>query len=291
MAYDRDGTEVFRLDHNNVLTQASQNIMDYLNNEVDPGSSSSFNNAIGFLNYGQSNTFGWLIFIFPELRDISHAVHTMVPQQFNHGINVDVEWSRDTTNGMDGNWNREAQLPAPLRPIQPYYRDSIETLSLSGVKAVRFWYRAVGAPSMQGIGKVHLYGHKSPGETPHRIDFTYADGSNLVQDFDYGDQSRGTTAQWSPTYGYNVGSGLYLRNRSPDKVANDVVVTITALSLDMNNRLSLSKDNVSFGTYLSWISLQPQQMAGPIYVRHKVEDNTPLGLYTSRLRIDVGEWR
>jgi hypothetical protein len=243
-----------------------------------------------------------LCFLFPEKRNLTH--YYAAAQKTYHYATLSgttVEWSNDTTNGMDGNWtavasswnlnsdNGNGATYPDSTPGFPDMRTGLEALPIAGVKAIRFSTSGYFL-STDRVYTMHLYGHKAAGEAPHRLDFAYEDGSELVQDFDYGDQARGSIYTWSPSDTFNIGSALYLRNRSPDKVATDVTVLMQNLTSDMINRLTISKDNISYGSQITYAEIQPLEVVGPIYLKSNLPDTTTLGLYTSRLKTTVGTW-
>lgn len=290
LAYDEDGT---------IVSMVASNFSSV--SEFNTDSKKTLNDESGTYLWGDVNFY--ITFIFPEKRDITHY-YGVVQKTYHYAGTAGgvVQWSNDTTTGMDGTWTTVASswtlnsnngqgANTPLTtPGFPDMRTQIQSLPVSGIKAIRFYVYAPGWQEESLLYTMHLYGHKTAGETPHRVDFCYADGAELVQDFDYGDQPRGSVRIWSPTDTWNIGSGLYLRNRSPDKVANDVVISFQNLTSNMVNRLTISKDNISYGTQVSWTEIQPLQIVGPLYVKHDVPDSTTLGLYTSRLKLVVGEW-
>jgi hypothetical protein len=283
MAYDSDGTLLFQLSTSNILTQADQTALNFLNSEGDTTVPQIF-----IANPG--NPYGYLVFIFPELRNITHAYLKQNVSQFSVAKTVTIEWSIDTTNGLDGHWTNAGTLTSAREPVIPNYREHIATLSLGGIKALRLFYPQPGAVEVLEIGKVHLYGYKAAGETPHRIDFVYSDADDIMIDFDYGDQPRNTSRTWSPTDTYNQSGGLYLRNRSPDKVANDVQLSINALTGTMPSDTTISKDNSSYSTVLTWTEIQPLSMVGPVYVKHETDSDEVLGVRSERLKVSVGSW-
>lgn len=296
MAWDEDGTVALLVKGTLESAIELSSVQKKALNDEDPSSMKA--PEVGF---GKTSTH-YMTFIFPEKRNITHY-YAVIQKHYHYSSSSAgvVQWSNDTTNGIDGTWttvanqwvhnsNNSGGARTPLTsPGFPDSRTELQAFPVAGVKAIRFYFTdSQGQESY--IHTFHLYGHKAAGETPHRIDFCYEDGSELVQDFDFGDQPRGSVRTWTPAFTYNIGSGLFLRNRSPDKVAHDVVISLQNLSGDMINRLSLSKDNISFGTQISYTEIQPLQIVGPVYVKHDVPDITSMGLYTSRLKLVVGEW-
>lgn len=283
MAYDADGSIMVFVSAQNTVTQYGDSIKQYFNSDDESLSVPSEANT--------NQNPGWFTFIFPENRDVSHVfLNGYYPPSFGGTTrHVAVHWSTNTTSGLDGDWNSAGIILAPVVPTNPYFRDPL-SMGLTAVKAIRFQYGELGPGQSGTIGKIHIWGLKSPGETPHRIDFAYSDGNELVQDEDYGDQPRDSTRTWGPIDGFNIGTPLYLKNKSPDKVANDVHLTCGALTGGMASDVTLSKDNSSYSTTLIWTEIQPLELVGPVYVRHITADNEALGVRDARLKVVVGSW-
>jgi len=302
MGFDQDGT---------VVLYVNQNGADIY--ELDVTEKQALNDETGetlFLaddrgDIGVSDIYD-IVFMFPEKRSVSQ-IWTVVrrhgaPQQNPEGIGI--YWSDDSTNGVDGTWVQSASAfetwssetangGNPYTAAAPEYRENLENVSIDSAKCVKFRFRCTGKGWFgdNRFYAFHLYGLKTPGETPHRIDFVNAAGSEFSQDFDFGDQPRGTERIWNPEDGFNLAQPLFLRNRSPEKVAYNVVLSMQAFTKDMHTRLRLSADNgVSWSTTLEFTEIQPLDKTGVIWVRHEVEDDADLGLYAARLKIDVGSW-
>jgi hypothetical protein len=59
----------------------------------------------------------------------------------------------------------------------------------------------------------------------------------------------------------------------------------------MNTRIRFSTDNgASWLTQIEYPEIQPLAITGHLWVRHEIEEDAALGLYVSRLKIDVGSW-
>lgn len=291
MAFDEDGTNVLLVATN--LTAYEELSFTKKRSLNDESSSYIESSATSYHQY--------LTFIFPEKRTITHffgsATTSGGPGSFWDAFGGRIQWSNNTNTGMDGNWTTVANSwdnnAASANTIwgAPFFRENLQTFLIQDVKAVRFELvkEEVGYYTPRWFA-FHLWGYKSAGETQHRIDFTDIDGSELIQDFDYGDQPRNTSRIWTPTTTYNQGSGLYLRNRSTEKVANDVNLQFQAPSGPMLPLLSISKDNVTFGTQIAYASIQPQQIVGPVYLKHSPGPTATLGMATARIKLTVGSW-
>jgi hypothetical protein len=295
LAYDQDGTVVL------YVNQAGADIyeLDQADREAMNDESSTTYFSAGNNGMGVSDSYD-IVFLFPERRNLTHMYavieREIAPQ--GHPVGDGIYWSDDTTNGVDGTWTLAhsewtTNANSGLIGARPEHREELESISISSATAVKFTITS----SNRGFGSdnilyaLHLYGMKAAGETPHRIDFVVPGGSELTQDFDYGDQARGSSAIWNAEDGYNIGAALALRNRSPDMVAQNVIVTVQALTFDMNTRIRFSTDNgASWLTQIEYPEIQPLAITGHLWVRHEIEEDAALGLYVSRLKIDVGSW-
>ena len=279
MAYDEDGSLFLSMSETFVITQ--------------------FNNATARISNGEEYTaivdtggFGGgggetYIIIFPELRDISHMYRNILGGVTSETTTI--QTSINTTNGLDGDWVNGSAFIAYAEPTNPNFRDPV-ALPNNYVKAIRF-------QTLNGSGfdntdpcQWHLYGTKSAGETPHRIDFCDVSGNELVIDHDFGDQARNSEKLWSPSNTWNQSTALYLKNRSTTKQATDVAVTHEVINGDMSTYLTLSKDNVTYGSSANYSTINPQQIVGPIYVKHSPTLSATLGVKVARLQVVVGTW-
>lgn len=291
MAYDADGTRVLAVSTNLAAVT-----------ELTEGQKIAMNDEGG--SRVQVHDHNYLTFIFPEQRNVTHYYAASGKGYHYAGISSSVvQWSNDTTNGQDGNWftiapswvhnsNNGNGASGPITTAGfPDMRTHLDTMPASGVRAIRFRSSTShDYVSENYIYTFHIYGHKTAGVTPHRLDFAYANGSELAQDFDFGDVPRNTEKIWSPSGTFNIGSPLYLRNRSPSKIAQDVYLTVQTLTGSMDSDITLSKDNSSYTTQLTWTEIQPLANVGPIYVKHTTSVDEQLGLRTCRLRLAVGSW-
>lgn len=279
MAYDDDGTVVLLI-LNGVPAQRSTGQNQTMNSEA-------WNQTIDH-GPGSEET---LCAIFPELRDVTHSYKNMITGTNTIGSYTN-SWqvSSDTTNGVDGTWTTNNSFTTRAESTPLNYRTSLGVISSVNVKGLRHIVPGGGGFNNVEFAQWHIYGYKSAGQTPHRIDFCDSGGNELQQDFDYGDQPRNTNRIWRPTETWNQASALYLRNRSTTKLAQTVTVTFEALYQDMTSYLGLSKDNVTYGSSVIYTEIQPQQIVGPVYVRHNTTIAASLAVKTARLQIAVGTW-
>lgn len=281
MAYDADGSILGRVTGGNVYLDSSATAAQF-NKE---GYSEMFG--------GRFAESGARFILFPELRDVTHGYRNMTSGTYAVGSAYsNWEVSSNTTTGLDGDWTVSNGFTAVIESTTPNFRTNMGVVGATAVKGIRWYYSGGGAFSGHYYAQWHLYGHKAAGQTPHRIDFCDSAGDELLLDEDYGDQPRNSDRLWSPTNTWNQGSALYIKNRSGTKQAKSITITyeVVASSNDSASHYKLSKDNVTFGTSVAFTQLNPQQMAGPIYVLHSPPLGANLGVKAGRLRLNVGEW-
>jgi hypothetical protein len=296
MAWDKDGSFMTRWNTiDNVTYQFTQTEMGYFNDE----SSSGVSYQVGSLGTSFS---GYYDIWFPEKRDINYIY-------FNYGVSSDgtasppgapsgFYYTTNATNPQDGTWtylSAESFFTSGGTNVPTTFRGSYFNFAVTGIKAIRLADTInsnVFGSRFFTLYAWHIYGGISSGETLHRIIFCDSTGQELQRDFDYGDQPRGSTRIWSPTTTYNQGSPLYVKNISGTKIARDVTISIeTALTGLMSTDILLSKDNISYGTSITFAGDNaPNALMGPIYVKHAPPVNRSFGVEASRLKAAVGQW-
>lgn len=278
MAYDDDGSLMINI-NNGIVTPY---------NTASTVISNSEDNTLLLEWSGLGDYGGKIGIIFPELRDITHAFRNISGS--SSAYTAPYEVSSNTTNGIDGDWSNTVTVTGYNQVTVPNFREYIVPLSNNGVKGIRMDGPITGTYTSFAYAKWHLYGYKTAGQTPHRIDFCDSSGNELAQDFDYGDQPRNSSRIWSTVDTWNQAGGLYLKNRSTTKLATTVTVSFETLTGDMATYLGLSKDNVTYGNTVVYTSMNPQDIVGPIYVRHNPTIAANLGVKAARLQVAVGTW-
>lgn len=283
MAYDEDGSLSLRVNPDGSITQLS-------NAQARDQNTEAYVSTYGYDSIGQAGPYFTLV--FPELRDVSHSWGNLngnasYPVSSDSGT---YQSSTNTTNGLDGTWTNLSPYTHLYEATNPAFRTGMVAVGSSGSKGFRFKGRTASIYAGVGYCQWHVYGNKSAGQTPHRIDFCDSGGSELLIDFDYGDQPRSSDRIWSPSTTYNQSSALYLKNRSSTKQATSVDVTFEVITSDFSNFETVSKDNITFGTIASYATINPLAIVGPIYVKHSPTVAATLGLKVGRLQVTVGTW-
>lgn len=283
MAYDDDGSVLIHVTSNGTVVEVSDAQRQMLN-DIDQGTPSEF-------SWGQNQENGYLVLIFPELRDVTAFYVNATQGQFYRSVPSQWEFSANTTTGKDGTWSFGPVFTAASELPDPAYRNPT-SLGAAGVKAVRFFMSENSTTVLAGIQNLHLYGNKSAGQTPHRIEFVDASGVELGRDLDFGDVPRDTENVWDTVTTFNQSSGLYLKNISPNQQANTVVLSVeqTATDAEMMNEIQMSKDGISYYASLTWTNIQPSTVVGPVYIKYTTTTTSDFGLEQCRLQVDVASW-
>ena len=280
MAYHLDGTKVYRVNSSNITTSVSSTDVQYLNNE-SAGYGGDFN-GVGLAP-------GFLVFIFPQLRDISNYVYVGNGQPTgSSAIRGRVQTSTDTTNGVDGTWTT---LEANFRSsnygltVPPYYRSSISPAAMYGVKAVRFESAQYFYGDSLNIAALHLFGSYTSGETPNRLELWHPTLDQRVSGghFDFGDKLQSTTTDIS----------FRVKNQSSGQTANTIVVsieTLTDLSPPSTGNYALNLNGGSFAATQTISSIAPGAISNTLTLRLTNPYNAALGLLASTVKAVAASW-
>lgn len=254
LAIDEDGTQLFGISDDNVVTQLSAADLLKLNNENEDHITAAFKT---------------IALYFPEVRNLTGlflATAVSVP--------ITVETSLDTTNFIDGSWSGMTSPGSTSVLVLPYYRTSILGVSVPA-KTVRI------STSRMDYAACHLYGVRAAGDF---LEFSDAFGSSLPDDaFDYKDTSRAESEDRT----------FYLTNRSIIKSANNVLVTseaVTDTAPSVPAQYLLSVDKLIWTATIDAGSVAPGATVGPFYARRVTPTNATLGLWAARFQAQAESW-
>jgi len=241
------------------------------------------------VNWGSSvlDNAGNVVVFFPELRDIS-AIFAVMDVIFVSGAispvsMTNLQGSADTTNGVDGTWVN-ATMTAGYPPntlLLDDWRKGLKTFTgLTGVKAIRFAAPTLTGIYADGLYVLHIYGHKTAGQTPDDILFLDAEDADAEFDspLDFGDRPAGTS----------VIRQIKVRNSSATLTASNLVVTV----VDPVDNIRVS-DAVGgpWTTSKTFASLAPVTSSAIIYVKcETLAPPTPLGPMRAPIEAVVGAW-
>jgi hypothetical protein len=277
MAYDRDGSiGVFNFTLGNLAGFPQI----YSAAEMQ-ASNSEANNIVG--NYGGAgfhNTETYFTIIFPELRDLVGYFLAMFSDTAGHTSSspADLSTSANTTNGIDGTWITRAANPTfvlSANGISPTYRSSITTLSVPGIKAIRF--NSLSTFFNPLYSNFHLYGAPSAGQDPDSLRFWLpTTDAELSAPLDLGDMRQGDIQVQS----------FRIHNNSSTKTASGITVSAeisTDASPSLTSQYQFSTDNVTFSPFISIPSLAPGATSSVLYVRYSVASNAQLSVWDLRM--------
>lgn len=273
MALDDDGSI---LTTRNISTQATLVERDATERtEVnDEDNVNAYQYAIGGVNNEYTH---WL---FPELREFDGI---FVAQSNVGGPAWEILSSGDTTNMIDGTWTqRIAAITKKATPYPDAYRDSITSVAVSNVRAVRLnadYWNASSYP--QWMRAFHIYGEISAGETPDRLLWIDNDDDlEFSKPQDYGDVPRGSAEDHV----------IYLKNNSASLAANSVQVTAEDNFLGSGAWYTFD-DGTGFAATKSLASSIGNGANSPdITIRRITPDAETLGLHAARAYANVGSW-
>jgi hypothetical protein len=277
MPYDIDNTQVVKISETGVITALSGAQMLTLNNE------SNDEQQIGTGGNGSY----YLAFIFPELRDLA-------AYYVNGGVSfvaaaANLETSTDTTNGQDGTWtSRDSAFDYSTSSLYGVdARNSITTLSVTGIKAMRFKVTVSNTPSYFAFREIHLYGTIAAGQTPDRLRFWHPTIDQPLSDtpawLDFAEVGQNTT----------VTKQIRVKNNSSTQTAQGVSLSFsipTNASPTLVGQLLLSTDNVTYGATASLGNLTAGTISSVVYVRKATSSTAQLGLDTARIVPAVTGW-
>lgn len=273
MPYDIDGS-VVGMRHSGIYTDkeiaASRGVASWLSStEMQNLNGISRSTKINMDN-GSGICF-W--FFFPEAREIEYCT-VVVNGSFESAM---VEGSNDTTNGVDGTWER-ATIEDPIFSTRiDTWREYIKYVSFStSYKVIRIGITSGTFESNVDPSNIHLYGRKAAGSAPDDLLFCNPDGTEKTALLDWGDTPEGTTKIDS----------FKLKNSSTSKIAQGVNLQLN----DSDFLLSFASDGPWTAT-LDIASIAANSLSATLYVKHQLEPpSLTLGPRQSRCIATVTSW-
>ena len=237
----------------------------------------------GDLGGSMPSNYIWLVFFFPEKRNIT-GLYALAQRNTELAslAPTDFLWSPNSTNGLDGDWYN-ATMPNGFNSANydfDTWRKSVKPVSsVSGAIAVKIRFYE-NLQSIRYFRVVHLFGHKTTGETPDDIAFLdpTAGDAEFTLPIDFGDVPAGTSSIRQ----------MKLKNTSSTKTASNIVLSV----LDPTDiiRVSLSSGGPWY-TSLTFTSLGPGEKTAVIYVKCETPaPPTPLGPDRAPMKVTVGSW-
>lgn len=280
IAYDVDGTVGFRVDSGSQSTLSAgelQNLNDESALTVVPNS-----------NIPEAAP-SYLGLIFPDLRDI--VGWFMATKWASNRPTKNLQTSTNTTNGTDGTWT--TRVAGTLTQffsdngvqMVDEWRTGIQTVSWSGIKAVRWDMSNTGSPGALQVASFHIYGSLATGETPNRLRLWHPtlDQELGAADLDFGDVPRVT----APVKTFRV------KNNSSSLTANSIVVSREVLfdpSPALLGALTIDNAGSGYGTSQNIGTLAPGAISGLISLKLDLDNTARLGLGRQRIKAVAGSW-
>ena len=216
-----------------------------------------------------------IVYIFPELREFDGFMGAQgAAGGTTGGTTRGVFTSADTTNGISGTFiSRLASYSAVFQPYPNNYRDSISSVAVSSIRAVRWQFNSQNNQDWRDQVATHIYGEISAGETPDRLLwFNNDDDLEFSKPIDYGDQPRGSASDQI----------TYLKNNSASLSANSVQVTAEDLYLGSGAWYTFD-DGTGFSATKALASSIANGADSPdITIRRIIPDSALVGLHAAR---------
>lgn len=273
MAYDVDGTKVFFIDMPAAqITELSSQKISQLNDH-----------EIG--NVQSLGTGDYLVFAFPELRDLSGIFWTssISSTGSTQGYIERVEASTDTTTLLDGTWtvvhtNTKGNDDTSVNDV---FQTRIRELEAQGVRALRI--RGVSASYVPALREVHLYGKRSAGQEVDHLELWHPteDAPTPTGYFDWGDTPRGST-----------GIKQFRVKNSGARTATGVTVSKSALG---THTTILGQHKFGYGTAspsdtVLLGDMPPGTVSAPITLSYALPEDAPLGQQMIRVHAVPAGW-
>lgn len=270
MAYDIDGTKVFRLETDNTLTELTAENVARLNDDAST-------------NYSMNSPSGTkLLFAFPELRDVTGLFWATSRDQMRV---TSVEYSTNTTNLYDGDWLvLHEGLPESVTEVTPHHLTNIEEVAGSRVRALRFSHTG-GTSVSRSYRDIHIYGYISEDQILDRLELWHPteDQPIPVGYFDWGDTPRGTQGS----------KQFRVKNSSTDRTATNIEISLSALSDDapsIVDQHSFERDGAILPNNLELGDLGPGHISDVLTIRYSLSLNAVLGPKSLRVHAIPSGW-
>lgn len=282
MSYDKDGSVVVL--YNNVDDEV------VTTTELQQAKLNSEDNAQSLtINTQPTASEFYLGILFPEERTIDGIFISAVPpvvgaaDQF---MEIDVEYSTDTTNFLDGTWTVAYEsLPFAIK-TKTNYRSAIVPLSIESAIAIRIVDRA-NSGNTGKIKTLHLYG--SIINDSDRIAFWHPTLDEPLPGawLDFGNVKQGTILQ----------KQFRIKNLSLSEQANNIRINVEALTDTLPTNVIQHTlaypgyDAGSFDTFTVIDELEPDTISNIVTLKRSTFTNAIVSTWSVRLFAEViGGW-
>lgn len=270
LAWDRDGSKLFRLDtsYASVITEHSQATQASLNSDTSP-----------LIDGGGASggTFRWGV-MFPELTDLDALNIAMGYDGWFKNFEA-IQVSSNTTNMIDGTWTAVSGVTAS-NPNKVATRTEIRSSTLLGIRAIR-WGCSGNYPALR---RIHLYGEPSNTAGDRMLIWDPVLDSRIAPDhFEWGDVPRESIQERT----------FRIKNRSTTLTAQSVRVAMEVLNDTTPSIIAQHQLSVDGTTWLAQVNigdLAPGAVSAPITLRYTVDPGATLSLWTLRLFAEATTW-
>lgn len=268
MPYDTDGAEMF------FWSSQVPAIVNFT--EEEKRGLNSENSTVVYSN-NQPTGQSMVGFVFPELRTITHY---FLSSSF---IPTSIEYSTDTTYGIDGTWSNIDQTTFYTENgVSAKYRTAINAITMNSgnpITGIRF----VGTASNINIKAVHLYGSKY--SIAERIVFWHPtlDQQASPSYFDFGDIAKGTESI----------KQFRLKNITTNRTANNITVSLDATTSKtpaLTDQVSISANGIDYLSGFVVNSLSSNSVSNIFYIKKKATAESYYGPYSLRIKTDPEYW-
>jgi hypothetical protein len=274
MAYDRDGTQVYKIDGVNNISALTTATLAAMNDE----------------SAGQAFTWtgqNYMVFIFPELRDLdAFFIQSASVAPYTSVTSIPLSVSTDTTNGIDGTWASIGTASvSPTSLVKPAYRTGIVSSSSLAIRALKLNVNASGTNVMWAAQAIHLFGEPAPGENPNRLELWHPTLDERVPPayFDWGNVPRSSSAD----------RPFRVKNNSSSQTAQSIRVAMEALTdttPSVPAQHTLSYNGGSFLPQVNIGDLAPGAISGPVTMRRITPSDATLSLWSFRVFAESTSW-
>lgn len=270
MAWHEDGTVCLYVTDNSPGSEISDVNMESLNDE---GGSN--------LRIISENAFGFIINIFPELREFDG--YFIAKHSGGDGGFGPLTTSGDTTNGIDGSWTQRSANILDPSVVRPNYRTDITSFAVANVRGVRSYKNSNTGGDDDFMQSIHIYGEISPGETPDRLLFIDELTSlEFTLPKDYEEAPRGSSEDFD----------WRLKNNSTvagnNKTINTIQWTAKTGFLLSAAWYTFSVGGDAFAATKSLTSLAPEASSVVLTTRRIIPQDEVTSLHAARIEATVG---
>lgn len=282
MALDRDGTQMYRIDVANVVTELTSTQVRQVTNEKSKTTSD-------FQLTAQNAGMSYLVVFFSEKRDVAGYFFHL---GFSKAVLNSAEVSLNSTNGIDGTWSAitmgavggDGGVFPGGTPVSPGYRTSIQSITALGIRALRFRCSS-GAPTNGTYPTLHLYGRPSAGQNPNRLNFWHptADTAMSGAYLDWGNTPRGSSADRT----------VRVKNMSATMTAEDITLAfdiLTDATPSVPAQFLISTDGTTFEAMATIGDLAPGGISSVLTLRRNTPVDADLSVWAPRILAEAGSW-